>query len=113
MARRPGGAVVRRVEDVDALYDPPLAGWICWLRQDHRQAEVPRRPVGRAVPRLAARLALESAEHRPRLTAVPALPDAGPLRAGDEPPVRRDEARDLRELQPGVAVPEPVPRLHP
>ena len=45
---------------------------------------------------LAAGLAFERTQERPRLAAVTALEDAGHLRAGEEPPVGGGQARDLR-----------------
>ena len=113
VAGRPRAAVVRRLEDADALDDRPEAGRIVGVREDRGDTEVPRWLVGRIVPRLAAGLALEPAQDLPRLAAVTALEDAGHLRAGEEPPVSGGETRDLRELEPGVAVLEAFARLRP
>ena len=111
--RRPRDAVVGRLEDADALDDRPVAGRILGVGEDRGDTEVARRLVGRFVPPLTAGLAFERAQEPPRLAAVTALEDAGHLRAGEEPPVGGCEARDLRELEPGVAVLEALARLRP
>ena len=57
------------------------------------------RLVGRVVPVVAAGLAVERREQRPRDAAVAALEHAGRLGAGEQAPVRGGQARDLRQLQ--------------
>src|SRR5262249_60769528 len=66
-------------------------------------AEVAGRLVRGIVPELAARLAGERREERPRLAAVLALEDAGRLDADEHAPVPDGERGDLRHL-PRVVV---------
>ena len=83
------------------------------MRKDRRDAEVPRWLVGRVVPRLAARLALERGQERPGLASVAALEHAGHLGAGEQSAVDGGESGHLGELELGVAVVESFTRLLP
>ena len=113
VARRPGRAVVRGLEDAEPLHDDPEAGRIVGMRQDARQAEMAGRLVGRIVPGRAARLAVERAQQRPGLAAVTALEQAGRLGAGQHAPVRGAQTGDLRQPQVAVAIGQALARQLP
>ena len=75
---------------------------------------MPGRLVRRIVPALAAVLAGEGREERPRLAVVAALEDARRLDADEQPVARARERRDLRDLAAVlVAVGEALARLLP
>ena len=69
------------------------------MREQAGQSEVPGRLVGGDVPGVAAGLAVERAQQRPRLRAVAALEDAAALAAGQHAAVRGRQARELGEPQ--------------
>ncbi len=102
VARRPGRAVVRRLEDPEALDHGPEARGIVGMREQAGQAEVAGRLVGRDVPGVAAGLVVERAQQRPGPRAVTALEDAAALAAGEHAAVRRGQARELGELELAV-----------
>ena len=114
VARRPRGAVVRRLEDAEALDDGPEAG--------RRRPGAGGSPAGRDGP--GGWFAGSFQSSRPGWpssvlssdqvrAAVAALEDAGRLGAGEQAPVRRRQARDLRQLQLAVAVGEALARQLP
>src|SRR5215213_1300097 len=72
-----------------------------------------RRLLRRVVPALAAGLALERREHRPRRAAVAALEDPDLLGTREQAPVSGGERRHLRQLGAVLAVAEALARVLP
>ena len=113
VAGRPRLAVVGRLEEAVALDDRPEALRLVGVRDDRRDAEMARRLLARVVPVLAASCSGVARSFHV-CAAVAALEDPGHLRAGQQPSVRRRQARDLRHLELAVvAVAEALARLRP
>src|SRR5213592_4198064 len=72
-----------------------------------------RRLLGRVVPVVTPRLALERREQRPRLRAVAALEQADALGADEHPAVGGRHVGHLRKLQAPVWIIEPLARVLP
>src|SRR5581483_5602604 len=103
VARRPRGAAVVRLERADTLDDREEVVRVVRVGDEAGDAEVAGRLVRGIVPVLAAVLAGERREKRPRRAVVLALEDAGRLDADEETVAGARERRDLVDL-PAVVV---------
>src|SRR6476469_4604679 len=110
----PVRAAVLGLEGADSLHDREEAVGVVGIGDEARDAEVAGRLVRGVVPLLAAVLAAQRGEERPRLAVVAALEDARRLDADEQPVARARERRDLRDLAAVVvAIGQALARLLP